>query len=120
MDRCYTSLIGVSTMPDRTLEQRMTEIEEGFANMQQEWLNIPDVIEARLRLTDSRVASGVQPPHPGPGTKQGRREGPDPATQPTAANRPSTGYCGSLKLGVEACPGVTKLLASASSSAVHL
>jgi len=39
-------------MPDRTLEQRMTEIEEGFANMQQEWLNIPDVIEARLRLTD--------------------------------------------------------------------
>ena len=43
-------------MPDRTLEQRMTEIEEGFANMQQEWLNIPDVIEARLRLTDSRVA----------------------------------------------------------------
>ena len=43
-------------MPDRTLEQRMTEIEEGFANMQQEWLNIPDVIDARLRLTDSRVA----------------------------------------------------------------
>jgi len=43
-------------MPDRTLEQRMTEIEEGFANMQQKWLNIPDVIEARLRLTDSRVA----------------------------------------------------------------
>jgi hypothetical protein len=43
-------------MPDRTLEQRMTEIEEGFASMQQEWLNIPDVIDARLRLTDSRVA----------------------------------------------------------------
>jgi hypothetical protein len=43
-------------MPDKTLEQRMTEIEEGFAGLQQEWLNIPDLIEARLRLTDSRVA----------------------------------------------------------------
>jgi hypothetical protein len=43
-------------MPDKTLEQRMTEIEEGFAGLQQEWLNIPDVIDARLRLTDSRVA----------------------------------------------------------------
>jgi hypothetical protein len=43
-------------MADKTIEQRVTDLEEGFASLQQEWLNIPDLIEARLRLTDSRVA----------------------------------------------------------------
>ena len=43
-------------MPDRTLEQRVADLEEIVGNLRQEWQNIPDLIEARLRLTDSRVA----------------------------------------------------------------
>lgn len=53
-----------------------------------------------------------------------RREPPSVANlrcpgYPTAGNRPSTGYAGSVKPGVEAWPGTTRLSASISSSAVH-
>jgi hypothetical protein len=43
-------------MPDRTIEQRVAELEERVGMPEQEWQNIPNLIEARLRLTDSRVA----------------------------------------------------------------
>jgi hypothetical protein len=42
--------------PDKTIEQRVTEIEERLSHLEQEWQSIPELIEARLRLTDSRVA----------------------------------------------------------------
>ena len=43
-------------MPDKTVEQRVTDVEAEVADLRQEWQNIPDLIDARLRLTDSRVA----------------------------------------------------------------
>jgi hypothetical protein len=43
-------------MPDKTIEQRVTDVEVEVADLRQEWQNIPDLIDARLRLTDSRVA----------------------------------------------------------------
>jgi hypothetical protein len=43
-------------MADKTLEQRVTELEERVGYLEQEWQSIPELIEARLRLTDSRMA----------------------------------------------------------------
>ena len=50
-------------MADKTIEQRVTDVEQRVARVEervtsldQEWQNIPDLIETRLRLTDSRVA----------------------------------------------------------------
>jgi hypothetical protein len=43
-------------MADKTIEQRVTELEERLGQLEQEWQGIPELIEARLRLTDSRVA----------------------------------------------------------------
>jgi hypothetical protein len=41
---------------DKTIEERVAELEERVGNLEGEWQGIPDLIEARLRLTDSRVA----------------------------------------------------------------
>lgn len=43
-------------MPDRTIDQRVTDLEADVATLKDEWANIPELIEVRLRLTDSRVA----------------------------------------------------------------
>ena len=43
-------------MADKTIEQRVTDWSVDVAGLKDEWANIPDLIEARLRLTDSRVA----------------------------------------------------------------
>jgi hypothetical protein len=43
-------------MADKTLEERVSELEERLGVLEQEWQSIPELIEARLRLTDSRIA----------------------------------------------------------------
>lgn len=44
-------------MPDATtIVQRIAKCEEEIDQLKAEWQGIPDLIEARLRLTDSRVA----------------------------------------------------------------
>jgi len=47
-----------------TVEEQITELRgqiadlrERLSHLEQEWQGIPDLIEARLRLTDSRVAA---------------------------------------------------------------
>lgn len=43
-------------MSDQTLEQRVRDIEEHLGMLDQEWQSVPDFIDARLRVSDSRVA----------------------------------------------------------------
>ena len=44
-------------MPDAaTIVQRIAKCEEEIDQLKAEWQGIPDLIEVRLRLTDSRVA----------------------------------------------------------------
>ena len=44
-------------MPDdNTVLERIARCEEEIDQLKSEWQGIPDLIEARLRLTDSRVA----------------------------------------------------------------
>jgi predicted RNase H-like nuclease (RuvC/YqgF family) len=38
------------------LEREVDELKTKFVTIEQEWQNIPDLVEARLRLTDSRVS----------------------------------------------------------------
>ncbi len=41
---------------DNTVLERIARCEEEIEQLKAEWQGIPDLIEARLRLTDSRVA----------------------------------------------------------------
>lgn len=41
---------------DNTVLERIARCEEEIDQLKSEWQGIPDLIEARLRLTDSRVA----------------------------------------------------------------
>ena len=43
-------------MANKTIEQRVTALEEPIGHREQEWQSIPELVDARLRLTDSRVA----------------------------------------------------------------
>jgi uncharacterized protein YPO0396 len=56
MQRVLYCTNGGWTVPDKTIEQRVTDVEVEVTDLRQEWQNIPDLIDARLRLTDSRVA----------------------------------------------------------------
>ena len=47
---------GLSSCSVRPSCSRVPAVEVEVADLRQEWQNIPDLIDARLRLTDSRVA----------------------------------------------------------------
>jgi cell division protein FtsB len=56
---CYrfVLIMGERRMPeDNTVLERIAKCEEEIDQLKSEWQGIPDLIEARLRLTDSRVA----------------------------------------------------------------
>ena len=44
-------------MPDdKTIEDRVSRLEERVGLLENEWQNIPELIEMRFRLTDSKIA----------------------------------------------------------------
>ena len=44
-------------MPDdKTIEDRVSRLEERVGLLEHEWQNIPELIEMRFRLTDSKIA----------------------------------------------------------------
>jgi predicted nucleic acid-binding Zn-ribbon protein len=46
------------------LRSQIADLQERLSHLEQEWQGIPDLIEARLKLTDSRMAALSLPTWP--------------------------------------------------------